>query len=70
MIQPPFCIVKETFWETNCGNAQASLAYFCSFYVIITYVMLNVLVGMRFLNRTTIYPHVDGSFTKCNKCHT
>ncbi|VDD75896.1 unnamed protein product [Mesocestoides corti] len=55
MIQPPFCIVKETFWETNCGNAQASLAYFCSFYVIITYVMLNVLVAIIMENFSLFY---------------
>ncbi|VUZ56904.1 unnamed protein product, partial [Hymenolepis diminuta] len=55
MIQPPFCMMKETFWETNCGNAQASLAYFCSFYVIITYVMLNVLVAIIMENFSLFY---------------
>ncbi|VDO07851.1 unnamed protein product [Rodentolepis nana] len=55
MIQPPFCVMKETFWETNCGNAQASLAYFCSFYVIITYVMLNVLVAIIMENFSLFY---------------
>ncbi|VDN14404.1 unnamed protein product [Dibothriocephalus latus] len=55
MIQPPFCKLRETFWETNCGNAQASLAYFCSFYVIITYVMLNVLVAIIMENFSLFY---------------
>nr|VZI50442.1 unnamed protein product [Spirometra erinaceieuropaei] len=55
MIQPPFCKLRETFWETNCGNAQASLAYFCTFYVIITYVMLNVLVAIIMENFSLFY---------------
>ncbi|VEL20967.1 unnamed protein product [Protopolystoma xenopodis] len=38
--------MRDTFWQTDCGNFQAALAYFCSFYIIITYIMLNVLVGM------------------------
>lgn len=46
MVQPPLCTPAENYWETDCGNAVASLIYFCSFYVIITYIVLNLLVGL------------------------
>lgn len=46
MVQPPYCTPANNYWETDCGNFKASLIYFCSFYVIITYIVLNLLVGM------------------------
>jgi Ion transport protein len=45
MIQPPYCTHGPNFWETDCGNFSASLIFFCTFYVIITYIVLNLLVG-------------------------
>lgn len=45
MVQTPYCTVSENYWETDCGNFTASLIYFCTFYVIITYIVLNLLVG-------------------------
>lgn len=45
MIQPPYCTPGPNFWETDCGNFSASLIFFCTFYVIITYIVLNLLVG-------------------------
>uniref|UniRef100_H2ZGK5 Ion transport domain-containing protein n=1 Tax=Ciona savignyi TaxID=51511 RepID=H2ZGK5_CIOSA len=45
MIQPPRCTPHHNYWETDCGNKTAALVYFCSFYVIIAYIMLNLLVG-------------------------
>lgn len=45
MIQPSYCTPADNYWETDCGNFVASLIYFCSFYVIITYIILNLLVG-------------------------
>lgn len=45
MIQPPYCTPAANYWETDCGNFHASLIYFCTFYVIITYIVLNLLVG-------------------------
>lgn len=45
-VQPPFCTPdKHRYWETDCGNYAGALIYFCSFYVIIAYIMLNLLVG-------------------------
>lgn len=46
MVQPPYCTPADNYWETDCGNFHASLFYFCTFYVIITYIVLNLLVGM------------------------
>lgn len=45
MVQPPYCTISANYWETDCGNFTASLVYFCTFYVIITYIVLNLLVG-------------------------
>lgn len=53
MVQPPYCTLGGNYWETDCGNFTASLIYFCTFYVIITYIVLNLLVGE---GRTYILP--------------
>lgn len=45
MIQPPYCTPADNYWQTDCGNFTGSLIYFCTFYVIITYIVLNLLVG-------------------------
>lgn len=57
MIQPPYCTHGPNFWETDCGNFSASLIYFCTFYVIITYIVLNLLVG-----ETSHWPQSAGNF--------
>ena len=51
MVTPPFCTRTpgNNFWDTDCGNWTAALIYFCSFYVVITYIVLNLLVGMLWL---------------------
>lgn len=48
MIQPPYCTPAANYWQTDCGNFTGSLIYFCTFYVIITYIVLNLLVGKLF----------------------
>lgn len=45
MVAPPFCTLGQSYWETDCGNTTAALIYFCSFYVIIAWIVLNLLVG-------------------------
>ena len=45
MISKPYCFPGKNYWQTDCGNNILSIIYFCSFYVIITYIMLNLLVG-------------------------
>jgi magnesium-transporting ATPase (P-type) len=63
MVQPPYCTPADNYWETDCGNFHASLIYFCTFYVIITYIVLNLLVGMWHTLRTkkslTQNNHID-----------
>jgi len=49
MILPPQCTPADNYWQTDCGNYAAALIYFCSFYVMITYIVLNLLVGNLFL---------------------
>lgn len=44
-VAPPFCTIEGNFWESDCGNVTASIVYFFSFYIIITYIVLNLLVG-------------------------
>uniref|UniRef100_A0A8D1WC97 Sodium leak channel NALCN n=1 Tax=Sus scrofa TaxID=9823 RepID=A0A8D1WC97_PIG len=56
MVQPPFCTPDEfTYWATDCGNYAGALMYFCSFYVIIAYIMLNLLVAIIVENFSLFY---------------
>ncbi|XP_029112498.1 sodium leak channel NALCN isoform X4 [Scleropages formosus] len=56
MVQPPFCTPdKRRYWETDCGNYVGALIYFCSFYVIIAYIMLNLLVAIIVENFSLFY---------------
>lgn len=59
MIQPPYCTPANNYWETDCGNFTASLIYFCSFYVIITYIMLNLLVAIIMENFSLFYSNEE-----------
>ncbi|KPP71288.1 hypothetical protein Z043_109818, partial [Scleropages formosus] len=55
-VQPPFCTPdKRRYWETDCGNYVGALIYFCSFYVIIAYIMLNLLVAIIVENFSLFY---------------
>ncbi|KAG2456768.1 NALCN protein, partial [Polypterus senegalus] len=56
MVQPPFCTPdNHRYWETDCGNYAGALMYFCSFYVIIAYIMLNLLVAIIVENFSLFY---------------
>ncbi|PAA69944.1 hypothetical protein BOX15_Mlig020627g1 [Macrostomum lignano] len=61
MIAPPFCKTQpdHNIWESDCGNSQASLVYFCSFYIIITYIMLNILVAIIMENFSLFYSNQE-----------
>ncbi|KAL7048988.1 hypothetical protein ACKWTF_003558 [Chironomus riparius] len=59
MIQPPYCTPGPNFWETDCGNFSASLVYFCTFYVIITYIVLNLLVAIIMENFSLFYSNEE-----------
>lgn len=61
MVSPPFCTIEEgdNYWETDCGSFPFSLAYFCSFYVIITYIVLNLLVAIIMENFSLFYSNEE-----------
>ncbi|KAJ8310369.1 hypothetical protein KUTeg_012234 [Tegillarca granosa] len=59
MVSPPFCTHSTNFWESDCGNFSASLVYFCSFYIIITYIMLNLLVAIIMENFSLFYSNEE-----------
>ncbi|ETN72174.1 transporter, cation channel family protein [Necator americanus] len=54
---PPFCYWAEglNYWETDCGNYFGAIVYFCSFYLIITYIVLNLLVAIIMENFSLFY---------------
>ncbi|KAI6183273.1 Narrow abdomen [Aphelenchoides bicaudatus] len=45
----PFCYWKPglNYWETDCGNRYGAIIYFCSFYLIITYIVRNLLFNFH-----------------------
>ncbi|CAH0384534.1 unnamed protein product [Bemisia tabaci] len=59
MIQPPYCTPANNYWQTDCGSFIASLLYFCSFYVIITYIVLNLLVAIIMENFSLFYSNEE-----------
>ncbi|XP_022100553.1 sodium leak channel non-selective protein-like isoform X1 [Acanthaster planci] len=60
MISPPYCSTTgDNYWQTDCGNVTASLLYFGSFYVIIAYIFLNLLVGIIMENFSLFYSNEE-----------
>ncbi|XP_077301689.1 sodium leak channel non-selective protein na [Arctopsyche grandis] len=59
MVAPPYCTPRDNYWETDCGNFTASLIYFCTFYVIITYIVLNLLVAIIMENFSLFYSNEE-----------
>ncbi|KAI5641499.1 ion transport protein domain-containing protein [Phthorimaea operculella] len=59
MVAPPYCTPADNYWETDCGNFTASIAYFCTFYVIITYIVLNLLVAIIMENFSLFYSNEE-----------
>uniref|UniRef100_A0A5S6QTC6 Ion transport domain-containing protein n=1 Tax=Trichuris muris TaxID=70415 RepID=A0A5S6QTC6_TRIMR len=57
MRSPPSCWYYEgaVLWETDCGNYHGAVIYFCSFYLIITYIVLNLLVAIIMENFSLFY---------------
>ena len=55
MIQPPYCTKGKNYWETDCGNLGISFAFFSSFYIIITHMVLNLLVAIIMENFSLFY---------------
>ena len=58
MIQTPYCTEAaegENYWKTDCGSKLGALCYFISFYVIITFVFLNLLIAVIIENFSLFY---------------
>nr|AXS78260.1 Sodium leak channel non-selective protein [Anisakis simplex] len=57
MRSPPLCYYEEgiNYWQTDCGNYFGAIIYFCSFYLIITYIVLNLLVAVIIENFSLFY---------------
>ncbi|OAF67513.1 hypothetical protein A3Q56_04742 [Intoshia linei] len=54
-VEPPYCTQHFNYWESDCGHSIFSLIYFCSYYVIITYISLNLLVAIIIENFSLFY---------------
>ena len=50
---------NANFWETDCGTFVGSIVFFCSFYVIITYIVLNLLVAIIMENFSLFYSNEE-----------
>jgi len=59
MVVPPRCTRGGSYWESDCGNSTASILYFCSFYIIITYIVLNLLVAIIMENFSLFYSNEE-----------
>ncbi|CAB4070472.1 NALCN [Lepeophtheirus salmonis] len=61
MLEPPYCTLKpdSNYWDNDCGNFVAAIAFFCSFYVIITYIVLNLLVAIIMENFSLFYSNEE-----------
>ncbi|KAK2190821.1 hypothetical protein NP493_67g04004 [Ridgeia piscesae] len=66
MIAPPYCTTGANYWETDCGNSAVALMFFCSFYVIITYVILNLLVAIIMENFSLFYSNEEDALLSYN----
>ncbi|XP_055869131.1 sodium leak channel NALCN-like isoform X2 [Biomphalaria glabrata] len=66
MVSTPFCSKGGNFWQTDCGNYFASIVYFCSFYVIITYIVLNLLVAIIMENFSLFYSNEEDALLSYN----
>ena len=45
----------KNYWQTNCGNKELSVLFFATFYIIISYIMLNLLVAVIQENFSLFY---------------
>ncbi|CAI4222140.1 unnamed protein product [Auanema sp. JU1783] len=68
MRSPPFCYWEEglSYWETDCGNYYGAIIYFCSFYLIITYIVRNLLVAIIMENFSLFYSSEEDALLSYN----
>ena len=48
MVSPPLCSLNEgdNYWETDCGHSIVAPIFFFSYYVIVTYIFLNLFIAV------------------------
>lgn len=64
MLSKPYCTENSAtpnFWQTDCGNPAAALIYFMSFYVIVTFVFLNLFIAVIIENFSLFYSSDEDS---------
>jgi hypothetical protein len=57
-IQEPYCTEAsefENYWKSDCGTQFGALCYFISFYVILTFILLNLLIAVIIENFSLFY---------------
>lgn len=59
MVAPPACTKGKNYWESDCGSYAAALLYFCTFYIVITYIVLNLLVAIIMENFSLFYSNEE-----------
>ncbi|XP_020895810.1 sodium leak channel non-selective protein [Exaiptasia diaphana] len=63
MIDEPYCThADDTSWRTDCGNEAAAIVFFISFYVIVTFILLNVFVAVIIENFSLFYASDEDSY--------
>merc|ERR1712141_902013 len=50
---------NANYWETDCGNWYMAIIFFCTFYVLITYIVLNLLVAIIMENFSLFYSNEE-----------
>ncbi|EDO45174.1 predicted protein, partial [Nematostella vectensis] len=61
MVGEPYCTPEENFWESDCGNYTASLIYFITFYIVVSFILLNVFVAVIIENFSLFYASDEDS---------
>lgn len=64
MLSRPYCTENANtpnFWETDCGNPAAAIIYFMSFYVLVTFVFLNLFIAVIIENFSLFYSSDEDS---------
>ena len=61
MLTKPYCTEKpdEDYWKSNCGNPIFALIYFHSYYLIISYIFLNLFIAVVIENFSIFYSTDD-----------
>ena len=61
MLVKPYCTENANFWESDCGFPAAARIYFMSFYLIVTFVFLNLFIAVIIENFSLFYSSDEDS---------